>query len=286
MLHKKLSKFKDGKKSKAMTDMILPFPPPMSNDNTIESDSHTLISVDVPSEMSPMINNEGHIIEGIFQQTPSMVLHKLFLADFDDESKHGIHKIINKLQEADTTDHLEMHISGHGGYISEGLMFFNVINSMFNSRCTAYLTYGYSMNALAFLFANERIVYEHSEIMFHTYSAGFGGKRDDILSQIAHTDKHLQKFFYNTLTPYFSDDEINSMGSSKDYWLNSHEMLVRGIATGIIIDGVYFTSEEYFEKHDKKGKVRKKWVKAQEKLKAEAEALLAQVMEGVEDGES
>lgn len=267
------------KKSRTRNEMFSPFQATPPQDNTIESDSHTLISVDIPAEMVPVKDEAGNVIQGYYQENPAMTLHKLFLADFNDETKHGIHKIINKLQESNPNDMLEMHISGNGGYISEGLAFFNAINSMFRERSSAYLTYGYSMNALAFLFAQERIIYEHSEIMFHTYSAGFGGKRDDILSQIEHTDKHLQKFFHNTLSPYFNDDEIKAMGASKDYWLNSHEMLVRGIATGIIINGEYFTKEQYFEKHDKKGKVRKKWLKAQEKAQKDSEAMLADILE-------
>ena len=265
-------------------EMALPFPPMGSPaDNVIESDSHTLISVDVPAEMVPVQNEDGNIIQGIYQDQPALTLHKLFLGDFDDESKHGVHKIINKLQESKQTDILELHISGHGGYISEGLSFFNVINSLFKDRSTAYLSYGYSMNALAFLFANERIVYEHSEIMFHTYSAGFGGKRDDILSQIEHTDKHLQKFFQKILSPYFDSEEVQAMGNSKDYWLNSHEMLVRGIATGIIMEGEYFTKDQYFEKFTTKGNIRKKWLKNQEKMKGEAEDMMAELMQASEE---
>jgi len=233
----------------------------MGSDNIIESDTHTLISVEQPAEMLPLMGEDGSILQGIYQEQPQFTLYKLYLSDFEDESRHGLHKIISKLQEANPEDVLELHIAGHGGYISEGLAFYNLISSLFRGRTSAYLTYGYSMNALAFLFADERIVYEHSEIMFHTYSAGFGGKRDDILSQIAHTDKHLQKFFKKILSPYFSEEEIQSMGSNKDFWLNSHEMLVRGIATGIIIDGEYLSRDDYFKKYKKNGKLRKKWLK-------------------------
>lgn len=276
MLERKQQRRK--KRTTSGLEMALPFAPMGMPDNgTIESDSHTLISIDIPAEMAPLQNDAGEIIQGIYQEVPATTLHKLFLSDFDDETKHGVHKIINRLQESNQHDHLEMHISGHGGYISEGLGLFNIVNSMFKERSTAYLTYGYSMNALAFLFANERIVYEHSEIMFHTYSAGFGGKRDDILSQIAHTDKHLQKFFTKVLTPFFNDEEIKQMSSNKDYWLNAHEMLLRGIATGIIMDGEYRTKDEYFEKHDKKGNVRKKWLKAQAKIEEQANQVLQQM---------
>lgn len=254
-------------------EAVFPFPPNGGpQDNVIESDSHTLISNFFPAEMIPVEGDAGPI-PGIFEKIPEFHIHKLFLNEFNDESKHGLHKIINKLQESDPVDSLELHISGHGGYVSEGIILFNLINSMYRTRSTGYLNYGYSMNALAFLFCNERIVFEHSEIMFHTYSAGFGGKRDDILSQIAHTDKHLQKFFHKTLSPFFDDDEISAMGASKDYWLNSFEMLERNIATGIIMDGEYYTREDFYKKYNKKGEIKKSYLKKQ----ADAEAKIQMV---------
>lgn len=252
--------------NKSNTEVIMSGPLTNSNpqDNCIESDSHTLISKLYPAEMIPVESDNGPI-PGIYEQVAEYHIHKLFLNEFDDESKHGLHKIINRLQEAEPDDALEIHISGHGGYISEGIILFNLINSMYKTRSTGYLNYGYSMNALAFLFCNERIVFEHSEIMFHTYSAGFGGKRDDILSQIAHTDKHLQKFFHKVLTPYFKDKEIKAMGESKDYWLNSFEMLERNIATGIIMEGEYYSRKDFYKKYNKKGIVKKSYLKKQAK---------------------
>lgn len=261
--------------NKNNVEMIMPMPAVSSpQDNVIESDSHTLISNFFPAEMIPVEGESGPIPD-IYEQVPEYSVHKLFLNEFDDESKHGLHKIINRLQEANPNDTLELHISGHGGYVSEGIILFNLINSMYKSRSTGYLNYGYSMNALAFLFCSERVVFEHSEIMFHTYSAGFGGKRDDILSQIKHTDKHLQTFFHKTLSPFFSDSEIEAMGASKDYWLNSFEMLERGIATGIIIEGEYYTRDDFYKKYNKKGKIKKSYLKKQEK---EVSKLQAQIV--------
>jgi ATP-dependent protease ClpP protease subunit len=73
--------------------------------------------------------------------------------------------------------------------------------------------------------------------MFHTYSSHIYGKRNEIISQIEHTDKHLENFTKRLLSPYFSKKEIKKMANGKDIWLTSKEMIERGICTHIIDNG-------------------------------------------------
>jgi ATP-dependent protease ClpP protease subunit len=159
---------------------------------------------------------------------------------------------------------LEAHISSYGGYTREGIELFNIINSAYANNSTAYLNFGYSMGALTFLMFHERVIYENSEIMFHNWVGGFGGKAADIESHFGHTKKYLRRFFRKLLKPYFTKKEIKSIEDGKEVWMNSYDMLKKGIATGIIIDGEYLSADEYFKKYNKKGKIRKSWKKDNE----------------------
>jgi len=53
--------------------------------------------------------------------------------------------------------------------------------------------------------------------------------------------------------------------NGKEFWMDAAELMNRGIATGIIQGGVYFTRDEYYVKYNKSGEIRKKWLKKQKK---------------------
>ena len=212
----------------------------------IESDFHTLIIKDYPEERHIVEDENGNPIENIYEIIPGFKKYKLFLQDFMDETAHGWNRIIAMLQEASPADYLEIHISSSGGNLREGMELYHIIRNKFEVS-TAYLNYGYSMGAFAFLFAKERIVYEHSQIMFHSYSHVVGGKRNEIMAQVEHNDKFINKFIKDIVKPYFSKKEIKKMENGKDFWFNSKEMLKRGIATGILIDGEYISREDFLK---------------------------------------
>jgi len=70
------------------------------------------------------------------------------------------------------------------------------------------------------------------------------------------------------MSPYFTDKEIEKINKGKDYWMDSLELLNRGIATGIIIEGEYFTRDEYFANFKKDGTKRKTPKKLKEPVEA------------------
>lgn len=259
------------------------FFPVQEENEIVEADHHMLITKVVPQEQIPLVGADGAVLEGLFEVIPEYKIYKLFLNEFSDMTKHGINRILHTLQESGPNDFLEMHIAGPGGFVSEGLSFYNIISSIFRDRSAAYLNYGYSMNALSFLYCSERIVYEDSDLMFHNYSGGAYGKGGEMVEQVVHTQKRFQRFFRKLIAPYMTEEEINRMFDGKDFWFDSVEMLNRGIATGIILDGEYFTRDQYFEKHTKTGEVKKSWIKKQEKAKKKAEKIAKKAIKEMEE---
>jgi ATP-dependent protease ClpP protease subunit len=185
-----------------------------------------------------------------------------------EDAPHGWNQIKDKLMNAGPGDLLEVHISSDGGVIREGIELYNIINSRFKNS-QVYLNYGYSMGALTFLFFDDRTIYEHSDIMFHGWAGGFGGKSSDIEDQFNHFNTHLQKFNDGLLKPYFSKKEIRNIKNGREKWLTSYDILERGIATGIIKDGEYYTAEQYLERFKKNGKMKKSFKKKLKKLQKE-----------------
>ncbi len=226
----------------------LQIPIPGMDPNIIETKNHTLIIEDIPDKFDPMDVDgpDGEKLD-IYERTPGGRLYKLYLGDFDARGSEN-HKMYDKLRSAEPTDQLEIHVSSDGGNFYEIVEFYNLLKPKFAGIAT-FINRGYSAGSMAFLIGNERIVYEHSDFMVHSYIGGSYGKREDMLNQAIHTDKMITDFFEKVYKPYFSKKEMKKINKGKDFWMDSVEMLKRGIATGIVTDdGEYLTRDEYLEK--------------------------------------
>ena len=218
--------------------------------NVTQTKYHTLEIKEEPDRFELIEDTDD-----IYQRIPGGNTYILNLGEFLVENNEN-HLLYNKLRQANPNDLLEIYISSNGGYIFEITEFYNIIKPKFSNIVT-FLNYGYSAGSIAFLMGVERIVYEHSDFMIHSYSGGGYGKRDDMIKHIHHNDKKITKLFEKIYSPYMTKKELKKINRGDDYWMDADEMLKRGIATGIILDtGEYKTREEYLglktEKETKK----------------------------------
>lgn len=258
------------KRDKQGIQMIDPLQIPES-DTEIYGTNHSLFIEERPIRMEPLHDEQEKIIPDVFEQTGGFKIYKLFIGDFD-ESGNGLQRIINKLQQSQPEDVLEFHIASNGGLISELLELYNLCNTLFFGRVTTFVNHGYSAGGWAFLFGTDRCVYEHSDLMWHSYSGGAAGKRDDMITQLNHNDKRINKFLMGTLEPYFTKKELKKMNKGKDYWMGAEEALDRGLATHIMRNGAVETAQDYLEALYPKRKIarEKKEAKLIKKLTKEA----------------
>jgi ATP-dependent protease ClpP protease subunit len=251
-------------------EIQIPIQFPMG-DGEVYGQNHSLFIVDKPRVMNPLRDEEGNIVEGYFEEDGGYKIYKLFLGNFN-ESGNGMQRIINKLQNSEPDDILELHIASDGGNVDELIQLYNICNTLFYNRVTTFANHAYSAGAWAFLLGNDRVLYDHSSLMWHSYSTGMGGKRQDLLDRIEHEDKRLEVFLMGTLTKYFSKKEIRKMNKGKDFWLTTKDACERGIATHVMKDGEVYTNEEYLDLIDpKKIKKRKKEAKKAKKEAKKAE---------------
>ena len=229
--------------------------PDIPSEDSILSHNHTLFWYDKPVEFKTV---EEITDSNIFEQIPGFTVYKLFIGDFGGDVI-GMQRIINKLQEAGPEDMLEIHIASDGGEVDDLIQLYNLCNSVFYKRVVTYVSHAYSAGAWTFLMGNERVLYEHSSLMWHSYSGGFGGKRQDLLDRVEHEDARLERFLMGTLSPYFSKKEIRKMNKGKDYWVTTMEACQRGICTHVLKDGKVITAKDYITpKKTKKTKKTKK----------------------------
>jgi len=222
-----------------------------TNNNIVETKNHTLIIEEIQDRFEPVqlsVDGDGTNSSDIelYERIPGGKVYKLYIGNFAAENSENF-KLFDKLRSAEPGSNLEVHISSDGGNFYELVEFYNLLKPKFADIAT-FLNRGYSAGSMMFLLGDERIIYEHSDFMAHSYSGVSYGKREDMLNQTLHQDKMITEFFDKMYKPFFSKKEIKKMNKGQDFWMGSEEMLKRGIATGIITDkGEYQTADDYLE---------------------------------------
>ncbi len=228
--------------------------------NVIETFKHSLFIETIPDRFEAMeVETENNLkAPKIYERLDSYTSFNLYLGEFAEEENEN-NKIYNTLITANPETELNIYVNSFGGNFHELVDFYNIIKPRFQHIVT-YLHKGYSAGSMAFLLGDERIVYEHSDFMIHSYiGAPAYSKRQDMLDQAKHIDEVITNFFNTIYSPYFTKKELKKVNKNKEYWLNSDQMINRGIATGIILStGEYQTREEYLDAKSKKSKKDKK----------------------------
>jgi len=184
--------------------------------------------------------------------------HRLYINDFSAVGPE-LYNIYNTLLDAGQYDNLEVRINSHGGNISELQAFYNIITNYFQERTTTILDpKGYSCGALMFCLGDIRIVHKHSEIMFHDFSGGTVGSGSEMVEQLTHTVKYIRGLMRDIMSPFLTPEEIELLCQGKTYWYDSLQMLERGIATHILINGELIEAQPYLESLKPKVESKKK----------------------------
>ena len=220
----------------------------------LSSEQHTLYSEVIP-EHKKVVDKERRL----YEITPKHTRYRVYIGRFF-ELRKGLHAVFNELKTAKENDILEFMIDSGGGFVNEGMQFYNIIHEKFHGRTVAYLdNKGYSMGAMLFSMCDKRVVYPYSDFMYHNYAGGAHGKGGEIKARVDHVSKKLETFFYDIIVKqgFLTKDEYQQMLVGQDYWMGTKEMCKRGIATHVIVDGQELTAKEYLKTLKKKKKAKK-----------------------------
>jgi len=229
------------------------------SDKVLNSEMHTLYKKEI-AEKKEVVDKE----KSLYKITPKHTRFRFFVGAFH-ERKRGLHAVFDELKNAGEHDELELIISSGGGSILEGQQFFNIMLEKFAGRTTAYLdNHGYSMGALLFSMCDKRVAYPYSDFMYHTYSGGARGKGGELVAQVKHSSKKINKFFKDIIVGqgFLSHEEYKHMLLGKDFWMGTKELCKRGIATHVIVAGKEVTAKEYLKLIKEKKKAKKLDAKA------------------------
>ena len=179
-------------------------------------------------------------------------LFRLYLDALDEYNEVELHELYNDLMEATSNDLLEVRINSHGGYLKPGHTIGNIMTDKFQNRCITVIdSIALSMGALLFLKGAERIVYPHSQLMFHEFSEGISGKGSKIENELLFKLPLYEQEMKKWVRPYLNKKEWKQFKSGKDLWFGSYEMCKKGIATKININGTILDAKKYIKEIDK-----------------------------------
>lgn len=229
-----------------------------SNENMIQTDYATLFidrdepAIPVPQEMQEALGGIDEIpMEGL--QSNKSVNFTLYYTDFMHEGSE-LHEIYHTLRmESDQGSQLTTRLASPGGYVLGGMQLINLAKEQFKGRHTTVLEAGVaSMAAVTFAAGDTRVCYESSSYMLHDFNGMTYGSGGNILKQAEHKNKFIDTFFRGILvdTGFISEEEFKELKTGGEAYYETPELVLRGIATHVIVQDVIITGEEYLEYYD------------------------------------
>jgi len=261
-------------------DMPIVITPPSDDGiKIVESEYHTLFVCDEDPVLKEFVAvDEGEEYPALREIVPKHKRYTLYIESFASD-KNQLHKILYELRKATEHDVLEIRISSYGGSVDEGITLYNAMREIFTGRTVTYNdSVGYSMGGMLFSLGDERVTYEDSSLMYHTFSTGYFGKGGEVQSYIDYSSKHFERFFKHKIVDegFITNEEYEEMKIGKDFWMDSYEMAKRGISTHVIVSGYKLDNEAFIEYHDQDKSIDE-WVI--DKLQEIANEELAEVEE-------
>ncbi len=241
---------KSQENSKEFPSIVIPTDTDEDGTKIIESELSTLFISDEDPIMEEIeIEYNGEIVPVAKELVPKHKKYTLYISVFGHDNNQ-LHKIINALRKGTEHDLLEIRIDSPGGYVSEGIIMYNIMRELFNGRVTTYVdSTAFSMGAMLFSLGDERIAYEDSSLMYHNYSSGYFGKGQELKSYIDYEDRHFEEFFKKKIVSkgFLTDEEYQQMKIGQDFWLNSLDMAKRDICTHVIVGGFKLDNDAFIE---------------------------------------
>lgn len=131
---------------------------------------------------------------------------------------------LETIRNARDTDTLMLYFNTPGGDMDTAISFISAmaytnanIVGIIDGVCA-------SAGSLIFLAANEFEISRGASMLIHTYSSWLGGKRNEILSQVAFSSSLYENLFKDIYLGFLTEDEISRVNSGHDMWLSAEEI--------------------------------------------------------------
>lgn len=247
-------------------------------DDMIQTDFATLFiiegdkaSMPVPLELQAKMKLTEVPMQG-FEELES-TNYELYYTDFGHKGSE-LHEIYQELRTGSSEEStLTTFINSPGGSVYEGMYLTNIARECFAGRhITVLEVEAASMGAMAFAAGDKRIAYEFSSFMLHDYAGWSYGTGGNSLRQAEHYNHWLDSASKRILVDscFLSEDEFQELKNGTEVYYETPEMVLRGIATDVVVEDVLLSGAEFLEYYDSKLPLKEFIVLKEEMEAAEA----------------
>lgn len=191
--------------------------------------------------------SEFHLL--IVEKKNNDMVYDLYISKFQNQSPEFF-EILDVLSKSSDNDIINVNIMSNGGLVIECQQLINLFGILQkrNNNISAYIS-SHASSAGAYLFSTfkKRIISPNSRIMFHHAKSSYSGKHSDILEKIKFDDEHLSSFL-NIAQKYFTKNEWKRLNDGFEFWLDSEDMLKRGLATDLLIGDKTYQNKKALKK--------------------------------------
>lgn len=229
-----------------------------AKDDMIQTDFATLfiipreqdLSIPVPAELQKVIGHDKVPVSGVESEENDFVL---YYTDFDHDGSE-LHEILQTLRvDSNEDSDLTTRIMSPGGSVMEGMQLIALTKEQFNGRHTTVLeAAAASMGAVLFASGDTRVCYEHSSFMLHDYQSMTYGSGGNNLRQAEHYNDFIDDFFRSIFVAngFLTEGEFQVLKSGTEVYYRTPELVLRGIATHVIVEDTLLDADEYLSYYD------------------------------------
>jgi len=131
------------------------------------------------------------------------------------------------IRHAKETDLVKIYINSYGGDLFTAIQFMRVLADTDATVVASVEGACMSAATMIFMCADNFEVTPHSIFMFHNYSGGTIGKGGEMIDQLQHERKWSERLLKEIYQDFMSNEEIESMLSNKDLWMDGEEVVKR-----------------------------------------------------------
>ena len=131
------------------------------------------------------------------------------------------------IRHAKETDLVKIYINSYGGDLFTAIQFMRVLADTDATVIASVEGACMSAATMIFMCADSYEVTPHSIFMFHNYSGGTIGKGGEMIDQLQHERKWSERLLKEIYLDFMTDEEIQSMISNKDLWMDGEEVVKR-----------------------------------------------------------
>ena len=151
--------------------------------------------------------------------------HFNILGALDEPSEYV--NLFQLLRDALAEDVINIYLNTPGGRVDTMIQIIICMNNSEATIVTHLEGLCHSAGTYIFLSGDEWVVNPNTLLLFHNYSGGAAGKGNEIIANVLANDVWIKQINDNIYYPFLSREEIDSINSDKDVWMNSDEVSKR-----------------------------------------------------------